>query len=610
MELPVAETVDVLAIAAHRDDAELTCGGTLAKAVRAGHRVGIVDLTQGETGTRGDAATRAAEAERAARTLGVHVRLNAELPDAHLQNDEASRARVIELVRATRPRVVILPFPVGRHPDHRVTSELGRDACYLAGLAKYGAPGGGAAHRPFKLLYALAYREDPVKPSFVVDISDSFDTKMAAIRCYASQFDGAKAAGEIHPTGQDLSAAWRAVPLASRFPRMPKRLVYLDNAATTPVRSEVLEAMLPYLGRDAFGNPSSPHRFGRAARAGVEEAKRSIAEALGAEPGQVIFTSGGTEADNLAVIGCALAAREHGGPFRVAVSAIEHKAVLAAAHAVARLGGEEIILPVDGAGQVAEDALDRALARGVAVVSVMWVNNEIGVVQPVARLAARCHEAGVPFHVDGVQAFGKIPVSLHDVACTLLTISGHKIGAPKGIGALVVRDRHVIEAIIHGGGQQFGIRPGTENVPGIVGLGTAVALAAREQAAFAATVAALRDELERRLLAIVPDAVINAAHGRRAPHVTSVSIPGTDSEALLMHLDLAGIACSSGSACSTGAVEPSHVLTAMGVARELGVAALRFSFGKENTLEDVQATVAALPKIVEKVRALSAVLHR
>src|SRR3989440_12264427 len=198
----VSQAVDLLAIAAHRDDVELTCGGTLAKAVRAGHRVGIIDLTQGETGTRGDATTRAAEAERATRALGVHVRLNAGLPDAHLQNDEPSRAKLIELIRATRPRVVILPFPVGRHPDHRIASELGRDACYLAGLAKYG--GEGAPHRPFKVLYALAYREDPVKPSFVVDISDVFDTKMTAVRCYGSQFDGAKAAGEIHPTGQDL----------------------------------------------------------------------------------------------------------------------------------------------------------------------------------------------------------------------------------------------------------------------------------------------------------------------------------------------------------------------------------------------------------------------
>ncbi len=396
---------------------------------------------------------------------------------------------------------------------------------------------------------------------------------------------------------------------------MSKRLVYLDSAATTPVRAEVLEVMLPYLGKDAFGNPSSAHRFGRAARAGVEEAKRTIAEMLGAEPSQVVFTSGGTEADNLAVIGCALAARERGGPFRVAVSAIEHKAVLAAAHAVQHLGGEEIVLPVNASGMVDADTLAGALregggAHGVAVVSVMWVNNEVGVIQPIAQLAARCRAAGVPFHTVAVQAFGKIPVSLHDVDATFLTISGHKIGAPKGIGALVVRDRHAVEAMIHGGGQQFGIRPGTENVPGIVGLGKAVELAATEQATFAARAATLRDELERRLLEVVPDAVINGWQAERAPHVSNVSIPGTDSEALLMHLDLAGIACSSGSACSTGAVEPSHVLTAMGVPRELGVAALRFSLGRENTAEDVDTVIGALPKIVDKVRALSAVLHR
>src|SRR3989454_9230674 len=201
---PVTQTVDLLAIAAHRDDAELTCGGTLAKAARAGHRVGILDLTQGETGTHGDAATRAVEAERAARALGVPVRLNAELPDAHLANDEATRGRLVELLRTLRPRVAILPYPVGRHPDHRIASEAARDACYLAGLAKYAPRAGVAPHRPFKLLYALAYREDPVKPSFVVDISETFEAKMQAIRCYTSQFDGAKAAGEIHPTGQDL----------------------------------------------------------------------------------------------------------------------------------------------------------------------------------------------------------------------------------------------------------------------------------------------------------------------------------------------------------------------------------------------------------------------
>jgi N-acetylglucosamine malate deacetylase 1 len=196
--------VDILAIAAHRDDVELTCAGTLLKAVDAGHRAGILDLTGGEGGTRGSAELRAEEAARAAAILGVAERRNAGLPDAHLQNSDETRRIVVEQIRRFAPRVVILPFPVGRHPDHRIASEIGRDACYLAGLSKYDAPG--AAHRPFKLLYALSYREDPLKPTFVVDISAQFDRKLASIRCYASQFDGAKAAGEIFPTGQDLYA--------------------------------------------------------------------------------------------------------------------------------------------------------------------------------------------------------------------------------------------------------------------------------------------------------------------------------------------------------------------------------------------------------------------
>ena len=394
---------------------------------------------------------------------------------------------------------------------------------------------------------------------------------------------------------------------------MTTRVTYLDHAATTPVRPEVLDAMLPYLRDEAFGNPSSAHRFGRAARAGVEQAKRAIAQALGAEPNQVIFTSGGTEADNLAVIGAALAARDRGGPFRVAVTATEHKAVLAAAHAVAHLGGEEIILPVDGRGIVREPALDAALERGVAVVSVMWVNNEVGTVQPIAALADRCRHAGAIFHSDAVQAFGKIPISLRDHACTLLTISGHKIGAPKGIGALIVREPRAVEAIIHGGGQQFGIRPGTENVPGIIALGRAAELAAAEQAETAARTGRLRAALAERVIALVPDAVVHGADvttGQQAPHVLSVSIPGTDSEAMLMHLDLAGIACSAGSACTTGATDPSHVLTAMGVPPELGIAALRFSFGRSSEAADVEAVAAALPPIVAKVRGLTASLQR
>lgn len=196
------EYVDLLAIAAHRDDAELTCGGTLAKAAAQGHRVGVIDLTAGEWGTRGDAKTREAEAKAAAQALGLHVRLNAQLPDARLANDDFARRRLVELIRRTRPRVVILPYPSYRHPDHRVANDLGRDAAYLAGLAKYDAAG--EPHRPFKIVYTLAYREDPLKPSFVVDITDQFDAKMRAIRCYASQFDNATAAGEIFPTGQAL----------------------------------------------------------------------------------------------------------------------------------------------------------------------------------------------------------------------------------------------------------------------------------------------------------------------------------------------------------------------------------------------------------------------
>jgi cysteine desulfurase len=386
--------------------------------------------------------------------------------------------------------------------------------------------------------------------------------------------------------------------------------VYLDHAATTPVRPEVLEAMMPYLTEQSFGNPSSAHRFGRAARAGIEQARRQIAEALGGEPGQVIFTSGGTEADNLSIVGAALAARERGAPMCAAISAIEHKAVLAAAHAVCHLGGREVLLPVDGRGMLDLEALEAALAESPSVISVMWVNNEVGVVQPVADIAERCREANVIFHTDAVQAIGKIRVWLKDLCCTLLTISGHKIGAPKGIGALIVRDRKAVEAILHGGGQQFGIRPGTENVAGAVALGRATQLAVAEQASAAERLCALRNELASRLRSAVPDIVINAEESERAPHLLSVAVQGADSEALLMHLDLAGVAASSGSACSTGAVEPSHVLVAMGVPRDLALGTIRFSFGRESTPADVERAAEVFPTVVEKVRRLAGVLGR
>jgi cysteine desulfurase len=386
--------------------------------------------------------------------------------------------------------------------------------------------------------------------------------------------------------------------------------VYLDHAATTPVRPEVLEAMMPYLTDQSFGNPSSAHRFGRAARAGVEQARRQIAEALGAEPSQVIFTSGGTEADNLSIVGAALAAKERGAAMCAAVSAIEHKAILAAAHAVCHLGGREVLLPVDGAGVLDLEALEAALAESPSVISVMWVNNEVGVIQPIVEIADRCRAANVIFHTDAVQAIGKLSVWLKDVGCTLVTISGHKIGAPKGIGALIVRDRKAVESILHGGGQQFGIRPGTENVAGAVALGRATQLAVAEQSSVAERLCGLRNELAARLQAAVPDLVINAEASARAPHLLSVAVQGADSEALLMHLDLAGVAASSGSACSTGAVEPSHVLVAMGVPRELALGTIRFSFGRESSMADVERAAEVFPSVVAKVRKLAGVLGR
>jgi cysteine desulfurase len=386
--------------------------------------------------------------------------------------------------------------------------------------------------------------------------------------------------------------------------------VYLDHAATTPVRPEVLEAMLPYLGAAAFGNPSSAHQFGRAARAGLEQARREVAEAVGAEPGQVVFTSGGTEADNLAVIGSCLAARHRGQPMIAAICATEHKAVLAAAHAVQGLGGEERVLPVDTGGRVELDALDRTLREGPAVVSVMWVNNEVGTVQPIATIAARCSEAGALMHTDAVQAFGKIPIRFRELPCTMLTISGHKVGAPKGVGALIVRERKALDAIIHGGGQQYGIRPGTENVAGAVGLGRAATLAVAELDSTVARIRTLRDRLLGKLREGVPDLHVCGDTAERAPHILNVLVSGTDSEAMLMHLDLAGVAASGGSACSTGAVEPSHVLTAMGVPRELALGALRFSLGHETTETDIDRAAEVFPIVVRKVRKLSEALGR
>jgi cysteine desulfurase len=396
--------------------------------------------------------------------------------------------------------------------------------------------------------------------------------------------------------------------------------IYLDHAATTPVRAEVREAMLPFLGEDAFGNPSSAHAVGRTARAGVERAREQVAAALGAEPKQVFFTSGGTEADNLAVLGAVQAAGERSGRARddvvhVVTCPTEHHAVTAAVHEAERRGAFATFLPVDADGVADLTALERALGDGnpagrPALVSVMVVNNEVGTIQPVREIAERCAAAGVAFHTDAVQALGKVPLDLRSLPWTAVSVSAHKIGGPKGVGALVVKEPSRFAALQRGGSQQQGLRPGTENVPGIVGFGVAAELAVQEQPRHADAWGAMRDALEVAIRERVPDAVVHGRGAARGPNILNLSAPGTDSESMLMHLDLAGIAAASGSACTTGSVEPSHVLLAMGVPPELAAAGVRFSFGPLSRGDEVPRVAETYANVVAKVRQLRRVLSR
>jgi len=374
--------------------------------------------------------------------------------------------------------------------------------------------------------------------------------------------------------------------------------VYLDYAATTPLRREAREAMLPFW-EERFGNPSSVHRWGREARAALEEARARLAAVIGASPGEVFFTRGGTESDNLGVLGRARAAP--GRP--VVCSAVEHKGVLAAAKAAKAEGSPLRLLPVDRHGQVREEELPPLLAESPAVVSVMWANNEVGAVQPVERLAERCREAGVPFHTDAVQALGKLPVRVDRFPVSLLSLSAHKFGGPKGVGALFARRGAELSPLLHGGGQERGLRPGTEDVAGAVGMALAAELAEREREAEMARLGALRDRLEALLRASVPELVVNAAGAARLPTLLNVSAPGVESEMLLPALDVEGIAASSGSACTSGAVDPSHVLTAMGLPAELAGPSVRFSLGRGTTEADVERGAAAFAAVVERLRA-------
>jgi cysteine desulfurase len=378
--------------------------------------------------------------------------------------------------------------------------------------------------------------------------------------------------------------------------------IYLDNAATTPVRPEVVEAMVSLLG--AGYNPSSLHAEGRAARAAVDQARETIARVLGATPREIVFTGGGSEADVLAIVGTARALAAGAGSRRrhVVTTAIEHHAVLHAVDVLEREGGRVTRLPVDEHGVLDPNAFAAALTPETALASVMLANNEIGTIQPVARLAAIAHERGVLFHTDAVQAAGWVPLDVDELGVDLLSLSAHKFHGPKGVGVLYVRRGTALEPLIVGGGQEHGLRAGTENVAGIAGFATALALADAERAEAAPRVAALRDRLEAGILATVPDARVNAAGAPRLPGHLSVAFAGAPSDALLIRLDLDGIAASAGSACAAGSLEPSHVVAALGVPEPYRTGVIRFSLSRTTTEAEVDDVLARLPTLVASVR--------
>lgn len=376
-------------------------------------------------------------------------------------------------------------------------------------------------------------------------------------------------------------------------------MIYLDYAATTPVAPEVAEAMLPYLS-GCFGNPSSIHAFGREARAALDEARDAIAAAIHADYSEIYFTSGGTEADNLALIGAmraALPERNH-----LIVSAAEHHAVLHTAKFLQTQGFLVTFLPVDAEGRVEPDALAGAMTDHTALVSILHGNNEIGTIQDISRLARVAHARGALFHTDAVQTFGLLPIHVRGLDCDLLSLSAHKIYGPKGVGALYVKAGTKVSPILFGGTQERERRPGTENVPGVVGFGRAAQLVEELREADFARLTYLRDIFIERLLAVIPDIRLNGPRAGRLPNNVNISIAGVDGAAVLMSLDRAGIAASSGSACSSGSIEPSHVLKAIGLPDDLAASGVRFSLGRDTTEEELEETVETLAQIVRRLR--------
>jgi len=379
---------------------------------------------------------------------------------------------------------------------------------------------------------------------------------------------------------------------------------YLDHAATTPMVAAAVEAMAAQLG--IVGNPSSLHASGRAARRVVEESREEIASLLGAQPAEVIFTSGGTEADNLAIKGAYGARARAEGRRRLVVSAIEHHAVLDPARWLATAAGADLVeVAVDDRGLIAPDALDEAVTEETALVSIMWANNEIGTLQPVPAVVERAHRMGAWAHSDAVQAVGQVPVDFEASGLDLMTVTAHKLGGPVGVGALVARRRIELEPVQHGGGQEREVRSGTLDVAAIAGFATALEVAIARRSAETARLETLRAGLVAAVLAAAPDAVVHgpAADADRLPGVLNVELPGCSSDALLLLLDAAGIDCSTGSACTAGVAEPSHVLLALGRTESQARSALRFSLGHTSSSADVDALSRALPEVLTRARA-------
>ncbi len=377
--------------------------------------------------------------------------------------------------------------------------------------------------------------------------------------------------------------------------------IYLDYAATAPVLPEVLDAMMPFF-ISRYGNPSGIHGTGRDAHKAVEEARRRTAAVLGAESREICFTSGGSESDNLAIQGTAFALREKGN--HLITSRIEHHAVLNTCRWLEKQGFRVTYLPVDADGTVSPDAVRDAITPETVLVSIMTANNEIGTVEPVGEIGRICREKGVLFHTDAVQAAGMLPLRADGMNADLISLSAHKFHGPKGTGALYIRKGTRLDALIHGGSQERGLRAGTENVPGIVGLGKAIEIAEAERTANAERIRELRDLLIRRIRGAVPDVKLNGHPERRLPNNCHFSFAGVESEALLLRLDLAGIAASGGSACTSGSMEPSHVLKATGLEEELMKGSIRLTLGRETTAEEIEKTAQVLPEIVKDLRAM------